>query len=91
MTFINEMTIRIKEFLVNNYKILFIEAPNTSNIPLLYGIKLNRMAKALKYETVKELIFWSYADLAMAQTDVEMNQEKYGTFNYVIRVTFLKD
>jgi hypothetical protein len=35
-----------------------------------------KMAKSKKYETVKELIFWSYANLAMAHTAVERNQEK---------------
>ncbi len=48
------------------------------------------MAKAKKYESVKELIFWSYANLAMAHTAVERNQEKYGTFNYVIRAKLFK-
>lgn len=48
------------------------------------------MAKSPKYETVKELIFWSYANLAMAHTAVERNQEKYGTFNYVIRAKLFK-
>ncbi|GAA5221527.1 HNH endonuclease [Membranihabitans marinus] len=48
------------------------------------------MAKALKYETVKEFIFWSYANLAMAHTAVERNQEKYGTFNYIIRAKLYK-
>lgn len=48
------------------------------------------MAKANKYETVKELIFWSYSNLAMAHTAVERKQEKYGTFNYVIRAKLFK-
>jgi hypothetical protein len=48
------------------------------------------MAKAPKYETVKELIFWSYANLAMAHTAVERKQEKYRTFNYVIRAKLSK-
>ena len=48
------------------------------------------MAKAEKYETVRELIFWSYANLAMAHTAVERNQEKYGTFNFVIIRRYLK-
>lgn len=48
------------------------------------------MAKAPKYKTVKELIFWSYANLAMAHTAVERKQEKYGTFNYVIRAKLFK-
>lgn len=48
------------------------------------------MAKAKKYGTVKELIFWSYANLAMAHTAVERDQDKYGTFNYVIRAKLFK-
>lgn len=43
-----------------------------------------------KYETVRELIYYSYANLAMAHTAVERNQEKYGTFNYVIRAKLFK-
>ncbi len=48
------------------------------------------MARAKKYQTVKELIFWSYANLAMAHTAVERKQEKYNTFNYVIRAKLFK-
>lgn len=47
------------------------------------------MAKK-KIETVSELIFYSYANLAMAHTAVEKKQEKYGTFNYVIRAKLFK-
>lgn len=43
-----------------------------------------------KYETVRELIYYSYANLAMAHTAVEKRQERYGTFNYVIRAKLLK-
>jgi len=57
----------------------------------LYGIRKKiEMAKAKKYKTVRELIFWSYANLAMAHTAVERKQEKYGTFNYVIRAKLFK-
>lgn len=48
------------------------------------------MAKKKKYETVRELIYWSYANLAMAHTAVDRNQEKYGTFNYMIRAKLFK-
>ena len=34
---------------------------------------------------VKELLFWSYANFAMAHTAVDSKQEKYATFNYMIR------
>ena len=48
------------------------------------------MAKKKKYETVRELIYWSYANLAMSHTAVERNQERYGTFNYMIRAKLFK-
>jgi len=47
------------------------------------------MAKR-EYKIVKERIFWSYANLAMAHTAVERNQEKYNTFNYMIRAKLYK-
>lgn len=48
------------------------------------------MAKKKKYETVQELIYWSYANLAMAHTAVDRDQKKYGTFNYMIRAKLFK-
>ncbi len=47
------------------------------------------MAKQ-KIETVKELIYYSYSNSAMAHTAVEKKQEKYGTFNYIIRAKLFK-
>lgn len=47
------------------------------------------MAKQ-KIETVREQIYWSYANLAMAHTAVEKNQVKYGVFNYMIRAKLFK-
>ena len=47
------------------------------------------MAKQ-KFETVRELIYLSYANLAMAHTAVEKKQEKYGAFNYMIRARLFK-
>ena len=47
------------------------------------------MAKQ-KIETVRETIYWSYANLAMAHTAVERKQEKYGTFNFMIRAKLFK-
>ncbi|MBI9038291.1 MAG: HNH endonuclease [Bacteroidales bacterium] len=41
-------------------------------------------------ETVRELIYWSYANLAMAHTVVDKKQEKYGRFNYIIRAKLFK-
>lgn len=43
-----------------------------------------------KIETVREQIYWSYANLAMAHTAVDKKQEKYGTFNYMIRAKLFK-
>ena len=48
------------------------------------------MPKKKKYETVRELIYWSYANLAMAHTAVDRNQVKYTTFNYMIRAKLFK-
>jgi hypothetical protein len=47
------------------------------------------MAKQ-KIETVRELIYYSYANLAMAHTAIDKRQEKYGTFNYMIRSKLFK-
>ncbi len=43
-----------------------------------------------EFKTVKERLFWSYANLAMAHTAVEKNQEKYIKFNYMIRSKLYK-
>ncbi len=40
--------------------------------------------------TVRELIYYSYANLAMAHVAVEKKQEKYGTFNFMIRAKLFK-
>jgi hypothetical protein len=40
--------------------------------------------------TVKELLFWSYANLAMAHTAVDRKQENYARFNYMIRAKLYK-
>ena len=47
------------------------------------------MAKQ-KIEIVREMIYWSYANLAMAHTAVDKKQEKYGRFNYMIRSKLFK-
>ncbi|MBU1169568.1 MAG: HNH endonuclease [Proteobacteria bacterium] len=39
---------------------------------------------------VKNLLFWSYANLAMAHTAVDRKQEKYVPFNYMIRAKLFK-
>ncbi|NLA24045.1 MAG: HNH endonuclease [Bacteroidales bacterium] len=43
-----------------------------------------------QFETVEELIYYSYANLAMAHTAVERKQSKYETFNYMIRAKLFK-
>lgn len=47
------------------------------------------MAKQ-KIETVRELIYNSYANLAMAHTAVDKKQEKYERFNFMIRAKLFK-
>jgi hypothetical protein len=41
-------------------------------------------------ETVREWIYFSYSNLAMAHTAVDKKQEKYGAFNYMIRARLFK-
>lgn len=43
-----------------------------------------------KILSVRELIYYSYANLAMAHSAVEKNQEKYGTINFIIRAKLFK-
>jgi hypothetical protein len=43
-----------------------------------------------KIETVRELIYYSYANLAMAHTAVEKKQIKYGMLNFMIRAKLFK-
>lgn len=52
-------------------------------------VKGIRVAKK-ELSIVKELLFWSYANLAMAHTAVDRKQEKYATFNYMIRARLFK-
>ena len=47
------------------------------------------MAKQ-KIEKVREFIYLSYSNLAMAHTAVDKKQEKYGAFNYMIRARLFK-
>lgn len=47
------------------------------------------MAKQ-KIEIVKDLIFYSYSNLAMAHMAVEKKQLKYGTFNFMVRAKLFK-
>lgn len=41
-------------------------------------------------KTVKELLYWSYASLAMAHSAAANNQENYSQVNYIIRARLYK-
>ncbi len=41
-------------------------------------------------KTVREKIYWSYSNLAMAHTAVKNGQDKYDKFNYMIRAKLFK-
>ena len=41
-------------------------------------------------ETIKEHLFWAYANLAMAHTAVDKQQSIYGRFNFMIRAKLYK-
>jgi len=43
-----------------------------------------------KHETVRELIYYSYANLAMAHSAIDKKQEKYAMLNYMIRAKLFK-
>lgn len=43
-----------------------------------------------KIEIVRELIYYSYANLAMAHTAVDKKQKKYERFNFMIRAKLFK-
>lgn len=47
------------------------------------------MAKQ-KIETVRHLIYYAYANLAMAHTVVDKKQANYGAFNFMIRAKLFK-
>lgn len=41
-------------------------------------------------DKVRDMIYLSYSNLAMAHTAVDKKQEKYGAFNYMIRSRLFK-
>lgn len=43
-----------------------------------------------KIETVRELIYYSYANLTMAHTAVEKKQTEYNAINFMIRAKLFK-
>ena len=44
----------------------------------------------LKIETLRELIYWSYANLAMAHSAIDKGQKKYGTLNFIVRAKLFR-
>ena len=48
------------------------------------------MSNKPKYKTVRELIYWAYANLAMAHSAVRDGQLKYKMINYMIRAKLFK-
>jgi len=48
------------------------------------------LAKKKELKTVREILYWSYANLAMAHTAVDKKQEKYAPFNFMIRAKLFK-
>ena len=46
--------------------------------------------KNRKIKTLRELIYYSYANLAMAHTAVDKKQEQYAAFNFMIRAKLFK-
>ena len=43
-----------------------------------------------KIEIVRDLIYWSYANLAISHMAIEKKHEKYGMINYMIRAKLFK-
>ena len=43
-----------------------------------------------KRNTVREVVFWSYANLAMAHSAVEKQQDSYTRMSYIIRARLYK-
>lgn len=54
------------------------------------GRKLLKTVAKQRIETVRDLIYLAYANLAMADTAVKKKQEKYEVFNFMIRAKLLK-
>lgn len=46
--------------------------------------------KEKEFEIVKELLYWAYANLAMAHTAVDKKQDQYRPFNFMIRAKLFK-
>ncbi len=44
----------------------------------------------IDFQNVKSLLYWSYANLAMADTAVANNQNNYTAFNFMIRARLFK-
>ena len=48
------------------------------------------VTKKPKYQNVRELLYWSYANLALAHSALSKGQERYGRVNYMIRAKLYK-
>ena len=48
------------------------------------------MGKKQEIKSIRELIFWSYSNLAMAHSAVDKKQTNYNRFNYMIRAKLFK-
>lgn len=48
------------------------------------------MSKKARYNTLKELIYWSYSNLAMAHSAVVKKQDNYSSFYFMIRSRLYK-
>ena len=57
---------------------------------MLCVIKEGTSVAKKEFNIVKELLYWSYSNLAMAHTAVDKNQNKYAPFNYMIRAKLFK-
>ena len=53
-------------------------------------MECHQIMSEAKYSNLKELIFWSYANLAMAHAGIDKQHLKYGTFHYIIRAKLFK-
>ncbi len=80
---------KLSNITANNYE-------ETNNFPSgklflksVVSLKGNVVGKK-ELNTVKEVLYWSYANLAMAHTAIDRKQEKYVTFNYMIRAKLFK-
>jgi len=51
---------------------------------------ISLVASTMEPKTIGELLYWSYANLAMAHAAVKKNEKKYGRIHFIIRSRLLK-